>query len=138
MRISDWSSDVCSSDLHRPHLPPRPRLREHRAQAVGAGREDQARRLSMQPAGRPSGIPLRRKLLFGMLALLVLYSGYAWSTGLAFTAGNEPQDMEWNGDGRVSSQETLPSWSGVTVSPTTEVARGGNSFYFTLDRKRAV
>src|SRR3546814_20097341 len=30
LRISDWSSDVCSSDLHRPvadrrHLPPRPR-----------------------------------------------------------------------------------------------------------------
>src|SRR3546814_3709945 len=94
MRISDWSSDVCSSDLHRPHLPPRPRLREHRAQAVGAGREDPARRLSMQPAGRPSGIPLRRKLLFGMLALLVLYSGYAWYTGLAFRSEEHTSELQ--------------------------------------------
>ena len=30
----------------RPHLPPRPRLRKHRGEAVGAGREDPARRLS--------------------------------------------------------------------------------------------
>src|SRR3546814_989431 len=72
----------------------------------------------MQPAGRPSGIPLRRKLLFGMLALLVLYSGYAWYTGLAFTAGIETQDMDWNGDGRVSTQETLQSWYAVTVRTT--------------------
>src|SRR3546814_8672065 len=135
MRISDWSSDVCSSDLHRPHLPPRPRLREHRAQAVGAGREDPARRLSMQPAGRPSGIPLRRKLLFGMLALLVLYSGYAWYTGLAFTAGIETQDMDWNGDGRVSTQETLQSWYAVTVRTTKEGARECNAFYCRGDRK---
>src|SRR3546814_10440613 len=168
MRISDWSSDVCSShlpchrdrrahaqrrpgdgdrparlgladprrpgrrgrDRHRPHLPPRPRLREHRAQAVGAGREDPARRLSMQPAGRPSGIPLRRKLLFGMLALLVLYSGYAWYTGLAFTAGIETQDMAWNGDGRVSTQETLQAWYAVTVRTTKEGARECNDFYW--------
>src|SRR3546814_9365097 len=25
MRISDWSSDVCSSDLHSPRTPPAPR-----------------------------------------------------------------------------------------------------------------
>src|SRR3546814_13836383 len=84
----------------------------------------------MQPLGRPSGIPLRRKLLFGMLALLVLYSGYAWYAGLAFTAGIETQDMDWNGDGSVSTQETLQSWYAVTVRSTKEGARGCNAFYW--------
>src|SRR3546814_19483505 len=74
----------------------------------------------MQPLGRPSGIPLRRKLLFGMLALLVLYSGYAWYAGLAFTAGIETQDMDWNGDGSVSTQETMQSWYAVNVRSTKE------------------
>jgi len=83
----------------------------------------------MQPLGRPSGIPLRRKLLFGMLALLVLYSGYAWYAGLAFTAGIETQDMDWNGDGRVSTQETLQSWYAITVRTTKEGARQCNAFY---------
>src|SRR3546814_3759312 len=84
----------------------------------------------MNCAGRPSGIPLRRKLLFDMLALLVLYSGYAWYTGLAFTAGIETQDMDWNGDGRVSTQETLQSWYAVTVRTTKEGARECNAFYW--------
>src|SRR3546814_7258564 len=84
----------------------------------------------MQPLGRPSGIPLRRKLLFGMLALLVLYSGYAWYAGLAFTAGIETQDMDWNGDGSVSTQETLQSWYAVTVRSTKEGARECNAFYW--------
>src|SRR3546814_8719399 len=38
MRISDWSSDVCSSDLHRlepPHAAPRPA--RHRANSTRAG-----------------------------------------------------------------------------------------------------
>src|SRR3546814_18880582 len=81
----------------------------------------------MQPAGRPSGIPLRRKLLFGMLALLVLYSGYAWYTGLAFTAGIETQDMDWNGARRVWTQETLQSWYAVTVRTPKEGARECNA-----------
>lgn len=84
----------------------------------------------MQPLGRPSGIPLRRKLLFGGLALLVLYSGYAWHAGLAFTAGIETQDMDWNGDGRVSTRETLQSWYAVTVRTTKEGARECHSFHW--------
>src|SRR3546814_9150985 len=38
MRISDWSSDVCSSDLGHHHLPVAQRLRLHR----GDGRRDKA------------------------------------------------------------------------------------------------
>src|SRR3546814_7745930 len=38
MRISDWSSDVCSSDLHEPRGPGVVRVRRHRkAEGRGAG-----------------------------------------------------------------------------------------------------
>ena len=84
----------------------------------------------MQPAGRPRGVPLRRKLLFGGLALLLLYSGYAWYAGLAFTAGIATQDMDWNGDGQVSQQEMLQSWYAVTVRTTREGARQCHSFHW--------
>jgi hypothetical protein len=84
----------------------------------------------MQPAGRLSGVPLRRKLLFGALALLVLYSGYAWHAGLAFTAGIETRDMDWNGDGTVSTQETMQSWYAVTVHSTREGKRECHNFYW--------
>jgi hypothetical protein len=73
---------------------------------------------------------MRRKLLFAALALLVLYSGYAWYAGLAFTAGIETKDMDWNGDGSVSTQETLQSWYAVTVHSIREGRRACNSFYW--------
>jgi hypothetical protein len=84
----------------------------------------------MYRTGRQSGIPLRRKLLFGALALLVLYSGYAWHAGLAFTAGIETQAMDWNGDGSVSTQEALQSWYAVTVRSTREGRRECHNFYW--------
>ncbi len=84
----------------------------------------------MSRVTRQPGVPLRRKLLFGALALLVLYSGYAWHAGLAFTAGIATQDMDWNGDGTVSTQETLQSWYAVTVRNTREGRRECHSFYW--------
>ncbi len=84
----------------------------------------------MQPVGRPWGIPLRRKLLFGALALLVLYSGYAWYAGLAFTVGIQTQDMDWNGDGKVTEREMLQSWYAVTVRTTQEGVRRCSNFYW--------
>jgi len=84
----------------------------------------------MQPAGRRTGPTARRKVLFGALALLVLYSGWAWHAGLAFTAGIATEDMDWNGDGQVSTQETLQSWYAVTVRTTREGRRECKSFYW--------
>jgi len=84
----------------------------------------------MPSIGRRPGVPLRRKVLFGALALLVLYSGWAWHAGLAFTAGIATEDMDWNGDGQVSTQETLQSWYAVTVRSTREGRRHCNSFYW--------
>src|SRR3546814_19114455 len=42
MRISDWSSDVCSSDLGLRHEVPAPRDRLRQAQGDGRGRENRA------------------------------------------------------------------------------------------------
>src|SRR3546814_3219636 len=52
MRISDWSSDVCSSDLH---VPPRPELRRAPRPAAGA----LPRPPALEPFGR-TGRPGRR------------------------------------------------------------------------------
>src|SRR3546814_16423790 len=54
MRISDWSSDVCSSDLRR--LKGEERLRLHRLQrrdALEAGEEDRGNRLVAMDVHRP-------------------------------------------------------------------------------------
>jgi hypothetical protein len=79
---------------------------------------------------RSATLPLRRKLLFLMLALLVAFSGYAWYAGLAFTAGIATTDMDWDNDGRVTSREMLQSWYAVTVRRTHEGARECNSFHW--------
>src|SRR3546814_3683254 len=55
MRISDWSSDVCSSDLHRhvrPHDQPGPRLCTASVQPPGGGAAAARAR-----AGPPEGAP---------------------------------------------------------------------------------
>src|SRR3546814_17836223 len=46
MRISDWSSDVCSSDLHRQHP-----LRRHPLQRQCGGGRDGGRQLPAEPGG---------------------------------------------------------------------------------------
>ncbi len=84
----------------------------------------------MRRAGPPSGIAPRRKLLFALIALLLLYAGYAWYAGLAFTAGIGSQDMDWDGDGRVTTREALQSWYAVTVRTTREGARECKSFFW--------
>jgi hypothetical protein len=73
---------------------------------------------------------MRRKVLFLGLALLLAFSGYAWSVGLAFTAGIKTSDMDWNSDGEVSTREMLQSWYAVTVRKTLEGARECNTFYW--------
>jgi hypothetical protein len=83
----------------------------------------------MRRDGRRPGIGRRRRFLFVLIALMLLYAGYAWYAGLAFTAGIGTQDMDWDGDGRVTTQETLQSWYAITVRTTREGARVCHSFY---------
>src|SRR3546814_7817426 len=70
MRISDWSSDVCSSDLRRvrsprhrgrlsrlpaPRLPPAPR----RIRAIHVGHRPAVQRRPAKPGANPVGLPGR-------------------------------------------------------------------------------
>lgn len=80
---------------------------------------------------RPArGIPTRRKALFAVLALLLLYSGYAWYAGLAFTAGLPAEQLDWDGDGTATTREQLQAWYAVTVRTTREGPRECHSFYW--------
>src|SRR3546814_8510134 len=63
MRISDWSSDVCSSDLHAAAFGQRACI-DRRCGAIdglvaGAGRLDQLYRRAARRAGGEGGVPLR-------------------------------------------------------------------------------
>lgn len=81
-------------------------------------------------ASRRSGLSPRRKLLFTLLALALAYLGYAWYAGLAFTAGIDEKDMDWDADGEVTSREIVQSMYAVTVRTTHQGPRTCRSFYW--------
>ena len=58
----------------------------------------------------------RRKLLLGILAVLLLAVGWASWTGMAVTAGIGTADMDWDGDGTVTRTEIAQSFYAVTAS----------------------
>ena len=70
----------------------------------------------------------RRRLFLGLLAVLAIYLAYAFYAGMAFTAGIETKDMDWNNDGTVSQDEMLQSWYAVTVKKTKEGNRECSEF----------
>lgn len=58
----------------------------------------------------------RRKVLLGVLAVLLLGVGWLYWDGAAITAGLQAKDMDWNGDGTVSQQEMLEAVYAVRVT----------------------
>lgn len=72
----------------------------------------------------------RRKVLAGLLALLVVYLGYAFYAGLAFTAGIPNSEMDWDGDGIVTGKEIAQSWYAVAVTKTREGRRECSEFHW--------
>src|SRR5690606_40775411 len=96
-------------DHDRPHLPPRPRLRAHRAQAVGAGRADQAGVLSMRTRARFS--PRRKALLAAVLLALAAMTALRL-VGIAGFNGTQPREMDWNDYGVATCNEI---WQGYSV-----------------------
>jgi hypothetical protein len=75
----------------------------------------------------------RRKLLLGILAVLLLAVGWAGWAGMAATRGVETEDMDWNGDGTVTRTEIFQSFYAVTATR----AREGNRECTTFRRGRA-
>ncbi len=110
---------------HRPHLPPGPWLRKHRGEAGGAGRDHPAHRMILR--GR---FTTRRKILLGVIVLILAWLAYAWSVGMAITQGVEFKDMDWNNDGTASRDEIAQSFYAVAVKKTVEGKRHCNLFYW--------
>jgi hypothetical protein len=79
------------------------------------------------PAAR-SRFPLRRKILLGLVALLLAAVAWLHFTGAAGTHGIPSQDMDWNGDGTVTETEIAEAFYAVVVTQTEEGPRQCNSF----------
>ncbi|MCL1635241.1 EF-hand domain-containing protein [Luteimonas sp. SX5] len=73
---------------------------------------------------------MRRKIFLGLFLLLVAYAGYAYYAGLAFIAGIPNSEMDWNGDGTVTSTEVAQAWYAVIVKNTRQGQRECNAFYW--------
>ena len=72
----------------------------------------------------------RRKVLAGVMLVVLAWLGYAWYTGMAITQGVEFHDMDWNGDGVVSRSEIAQSFYAVAVKKTVEGKRHCSSYYW--------
>lgn len=70
----------------------------------------------------------RRKVLFGLLAAMLLLVGLAGWLGMAATRGVEARDMDWNADGTVGRGEILQSLYAVTAERVTEGNRQCTTF----------
>ncbi len=70
----------------------------------------------------------RRKVLFGLLAVMLLLVGLAGWLGMAATRGIETRDMDWNADGTVGRAEILQSLYAVTAHRETEDNRECTTF----------
>ena len=71
-------------------------------------------------APRPSRFPMRRRVLLGVVA--VILAGLSWLhfTGAAGTRGMALRDMDWNGDGKAGMDEWLQAIYAVVVDKTVE------------------
>jgi hypothetical protein len=70
----------------------------------------------------------RRKLLLGLLALLLLAIAWAGWTGMAVTHGIQTRDMDWDGDGTVSRTEIAQAFYAVAATRTREGQRECTTF----------
>jgi len=58
----------------------------------------------------------RRKLLLGLLAVLLLAIAWAGWAGMAATRGVATRDMDWDGDGTVTRTEIAQSFYAVAAT----------------------
>src|SRR5690606_28640324 len=104
-------------DHDRPHLPPRSRLRAHRAQALGPRRADPEDQRVNALRWRLS--PRRKALLATVLLAMVAMLALRWM-GVAGFNGTQPREMDWNDDGVATRAEILQGYTIVGVEETRE------------------
>ena len=70
----------------------------------------------------------RRKVLLVVVLAVLGWLAYGSYAGIAVTRGVEKQEMDWNGDGQVSSTELLQAFYAVVVKDTQDGNRHCRSF----------
>ena len=70
----------------------------------------------------------RRKILLGLLAVLLLAIGWAGWAGMAATRGVETADMDWNGDGQVGRGEIAQAFYAVVAEKRRDGQRECTTF----------
>ncbi len=75
----------------------------------------------------------RRKVLLGVILLILAWLAWAGWAGLAITQGVEFKDMDWNGDGKVTEQEIMQAFYAVVVEKHTEGRRECRSYAWRSD-----
>lgn len=72
----------------------------------------------------------RRRALLALVLLALAWLGWGWYSGVAITQGVEveKEQMDWNGDGQISSDEFLQAFYAVQVKDSEEGDRHCRSF----------
>lgn len=84
--------------------------------------------------GRPR-FSMRRRVLLGLVIVLLAAVAWLHYTDAAGTHGIETKDMDWNGDGTVTQTEILQAFYAVVVTQTQEGRRQCNTFAWRSDGK---
>ena len=84
---------------------------------------------------RPSRFPMRRRVLLGVVA--VILAGLSWLhfTGAAGTRGMALREMDWNSDGKAGMDEWLQSIYAVVVDKTVDGPRECSTYAWRSDRR---
>jgi len=72
----------------------------------------------------------RRKVLLGVVVLILAWLAWAGWAGMAITQGVEFKDMDWNGDGTATRDEIAQSFYAVAVKTTVDGHRKCSTFYW--------
>ena len=70
----------------------------------------------------------RRRALLALVLLALGWLVWAWYQGIAITRNVDKEQMDWNGDGQVSSDEFFQAFYAVRVQDTQEGNRHCRSF----------
>lgn len=80
----------------------------------------------------------RRKMLFAMVALILLLVAALRWVGVAGLHGTEPRQMDWDGDGEVTRTEILQAYTTVVVSESADGNRSCRSYARLRDRANPI
>ena len=78
---------------------------------------------------------MRRRILLGVVAVILAGLGWLHFTGAAGTRGMALRDMDWNADGKASMDEWLQSIYAVVVDKTVDGPRECSTYAWRSDRR---